>query len=144
MQYFGFLIDLGYRVQKIDYHPEVFGNWEVVFDSKDSVLEIDCDRNEIMIYFLPLNANGRYRFSIKEMIYFVSDRQKLVDAFRGNLFWGKKKQYQMLAELLRTYLHQITPYFGDSFHQYREELLSAQRSYFEQVVNRRVQENKSL
>lgn len=141
-QYFGFLYEKGYRVQRADYHSEDFGNWDVEFEFKDSVLEISNDRNEIMVYLLPLDRNSKYRFSIKEMVYFLSRGQKFIDSFKGSLAWGKKKQYLELAELLRNYLDQITPYFGNNFHDHREDLLSAQRAYFEQVVNRRSLEHK--
>lgn len=142
MQYFGFLLDMGYQVRRVDFHPEIFGNWEMVFETKNNIVEIGSDKNEIMVHFLPLSTNGIYRFSIKEMIYFLSHGREFVDAFRGNLFWGRKKQYEELAKLLKTYINQIEPYFGDNFHEYRTELLSSQRAYFEQLVNRRIQENK--
>lgn len=141
-RYFGFLYDIGYQVQKTDYHPESSGNWEVILESKECTLEICNDRGEIMVYFVPLNRDRRYRIGIKAMIYYLTREQKFIDFYNGNLFWGKNKQFEKLAKLLKDYINQITPYFGDNFYDYREDLLSAQRNYFRLAVNRRIKEKK--
>jgi hypothetical protein len=141
-RYFGFLFEMGYQVQSVDYHPESAGNWEVVLRSKDCFLEISNDRGEVMVYFIPLNGDGRYRIGIKAMIYYLTQGQKFIDFHRGNRFWEKNKQFDELAKLLKEYINQITPYFGDNFHDYREELLSAQRNHFDRAVNRRMEERK--
>lgn len=134
-RYFGFLYDMGYQLRRVDYYPEASGNWGVVFESKECILEICSDRDEILAYFVPLNGDRRYRVGIKAMIYYLTQGQKFIDFFRGNTFWGKKKQFEELANLLKEYVSQSAPYFGDNFHDYREELLSAQRKHFELAVN---------
>ena len=143
-RYFGFLYDMGYQVQRTDYHPESSGNWEVVLESKECILEICNDRDEIMVYFIPLNRDRRYRISIKAVIYYLTQEQRFIDFYNGNLFWNKKKQFEELANLLKEYISQITPYFGSNFHDYREGLLSAQRNHFNLAVNRRIEKKRNL
>ena len=142
-RYFGYLYDMDYEVKGVDYHPESSGNWEVVLETQDSILEICKDRGEIMVYFVPLNRDRRYRIGIKAVIYYLTQGQKFIDFYNGNLFWGKNKQFQELAKLLKDYIEQITPYFGNRFHAYREDLLSAQRDHFRLAAEHRMKENKN-
>lgn len=141
-RYFGFLYDIGYCVRSVDYHPEAFGNWEVILESKECILEICNDRNGIMVYFVPLNGDRRYQVGIKAMIYYLTQGHKFIDSFNGNLFWGNKKQFEELATLLKEYIGQSAPYFGNNFHEYREELLFAQRKYYEFMVEASKQNKK--
>ena len=129
-RYFGFLFDASYRVRSAIYHPQAFGNWEIVLETNNSIIEICKDRTEILIYFVPLHGDRKYRIEFKSMIYFLSQGKQFVGPFEGNLFWGKKKQYEELAALLREYIDQITPYFGNDFDNYKNELLTAQRDHF--------------
>jgi len=143
-RYFGFLYDMGYQVRRVDYYPKSSGSWEVVLKSKECILEICNDRDEILAYFVPLNGDRRYRIGIKAMIYYLTQEQKFIDFYRGNTFWGKKKQFEELVGLLKEYVNQSAPYFGDKFHDYREELLSAQRKHFTRAVNGRIEEGNNL
>ncbi|SRR5258706_668403 len=133
--YFAFLFEMGYQVQSINYYPQTFGNWNIVLASKESILEICEDRSEILVYFIPLNRDRRYKIGLKAMIYYLTQGQKFIGVFEGNLFWKKKKQLEETANLLKDYISQSVPYFGNNFQDYREELLSAQRKYFELRVN---------
>lgn len=133
-QYYSFLFQLGYDIQNVGYYPHEFGNWEVRFESNRCILEICKDRTEILIYFLPLNGDRHYRISLKAMIYYLSQRKIFVGPFKGNLFWGMKRQYEESASLLKIYHDQITPYFGSKFDLCRNELLHVERDYFMFVV----------
>lgn len=137
-QYFGFLYDMGYQIRRVDYYPKSSGSWEIAFESKECVLEICNDRNEILAYFVPLNGDRRYRIGIKAMIYYLSHEQKFIDFYRGNTFWGRKRQFEELASLLKTYVSQIAPYFGENFLDHRDALISAQSKHFNLAVNRRM------
>jgi hypothetical protein len=132
-QYFGFLYDIGYQIQTADYYPEAFGNWNVVLVSKECILEICKDRSEILVYFIPLNGDKRYKIGLKAMIYYLTHGQKFIGLFEGNLFWERKKQFEELANLLKEYIGQSAPYFGNNFYEHREELLSAQRKHSELI-----------
>lgn len=133
-RYFGFLFDTGYRIRSVNYHPHEFGNWELTLESTNCIIEICQDRTEILVYFLPLSGNRFYRIGLKSMIYYISQGKVFIGPFKGNLFWGKKKQYEELAELLKEYHDQIVPFFGIKFNEYRNELLYVERSYFMQVL----------
>jgi hypothetical protein len=137
-RYLGFLYDMGYQVRRVDYYPKSSGSWKVVLESQECVLEICNERDEILAYFVPLNGDRSYRVGIKAMIYYLSHEQKFIDFYRGNTFWGRKKQFEELAGLLKEYVTQSAPYFGDNFHNYREDLLSAQSKHFKLAVNRRM------
>lgn len=129
-RYFSFLFDSGYQILSVDYHPDAFGNWEVTLGMDQSILQICQDRAAILVYFLPLQGNKGCRIELKAMIYFISHGKIFIGPFKGNLTWGKKKQFEGLAELLRDYLDQITPYFGIDFNDYKNEILAAEKDYF--------------
>lgn len=141
-RYFGFLFEMGFHVQSVDDYPRSAGNWIAVLGSRDCFLEISNDRGEIRVDFVPLDGDRRFRISLKAMIFYLTQGQTFIDFHRDNRFWTKDKQFDELARLLRDSIHQITPYFGDNFHDHREELLSAQRSHFDRAVNRRMRERK--
>jgi len=141
--YFGFLYDMGYQVRRVDYYPKSSGSWEVALESKECILEICNDKDEILAYFIPLNGDKKYRIGIKAMIYYLTQEQKFIDFYKGNTFWGKKKQFEELADLLKGYASQSASYFGDNFHDYREQLLSAQRKHFRLAVNRRIKKSNN-
>jgi hypothetical protein len=132
-RYFDFLYDINYQVQRADYYPEAFGNWNVVLASKECILEICKDRSEILVYFIPLNGDRRYKIGLKAMVYYLTQEQKFIGLFEGSLFWEKKRQFKELANLLKEYLSQSAPYFGNNFHEYREELLFTQRKHSELI-----------
>ena len=132
--HFSFLFDMGYRVRSVDYRPQESGNWLVTLESDKCLLEISKDRNEVMVYFIPLSGNENYRIGLKAMIYFLSQGKELIEPFKGNLFWGMRKQYKELAELLGIYHDRIVPFFGIDFVDYMKDLLYAERNYFMKIV----------
>lgn len=133
-QHFGFLFERGYKIQNFQYHSRDFGNWGITLKSKNNLIIVSCDREEILLSFAPLNTNGRDGIGIEPLVYFLSQGQKFIGGFEGSLFWEKSKQFERLANLLKVYLDEITPYFGDEFPKYRAELLSAQMLYNEKFV----------
>lgn len=135
-RYFGFLFDKGYKIRDSDYSPQHFGNWRVALESPECVIEIYCDRNELSVAFGPSDVNRKSRIGLKSMIYFLSQGKDFVDSYEGNLFWGKKKQFEGLANLLKEYIDQITPYFGDDFEKYASDLMFAQSDYNNLAVER--------
>ena len=133
-QYFGFLYDKGFKIQSAAYHPESFGNWEIILKSTSCIVEISNDRNEILVEFVPLYRK-KDRIGLREMIYFLSQGQEFLSPFEGNLFWGKKKQLKEMASLLQEHVDKMCVYFGESFDEYRAELLSAQKKYNQLAVD---------
>jgi hypothetical protein len=135
-RYFGFLFDKGYKIQNIRYHPESFGNWGVVLESPFNLIYIFCDREEIFLSFAPVDTDHKDGIGIEPMIYFLSQEQNFIGSFEGDLFREKKKQFEKLADLLKEYLDQITPYFGSDFLRYKNELLSTQKKYNDTLLKR--------
>lgn len=133
-RYFDFLFDTGYQIQSVDYHPNGFGNWEVTLGTDQSILQICQDREAILVYFLPLRGDRECRIELKAMIYFLSRGKIFIGPFKGNLSWGKKKQYEELGVLLRENLDKIVPFFGVNFNDYKNEIITAERDYFWMAV----------
>lgn len=129
-RHFRFLRDFGFAVQSVDYHLKGFGNWEVVYASKECLVEISNDRDGIDLNFMPLNKDETFHIGIKGMIYYVTQGQKFVDYFLVRPFPSRDDQLKELAILLKEYLAQITPYFGNNYQIYKEEILSAEKSWY--------------
>jgi len=111
--YFGFLFDRGYKIRHAEYSPQFNGNWVVELESSNCVIYITKDRNDLLLEFSSLrDRNPRNRIVIEKMIYLLSNGQTIIEPFKGNLAWGKKKQFERLSSLLREYIDQITSYFG--------------------------------
>jgi len=134
--YFGFLFDKGYKIRDIQYFRESFGNWRVVLESPICLIIISQDRNAIFVSFSSASAGMKKQIGIRAMIYFLSQKQNFIGDFNGNLFWGKKKQFERLAGLVKEYIDQITPFFGSDFKKYQAELLVAQKEYNNLLLRR--------
>jgi hypothetical protein len=126
--YFEFLDNIEYKIIDAVKYPKAFGNWKVVFESPYCIMEIYSDRNEINLIFSPI-IDRNSRIEIRSMIFFLSQEQNFIGSYRGNLFWGKSKQYERLAKLLEEYINQITPFFGENFEKYKDDLFLAQKKY---------------
>ena len=135
-RYFEFLFDKGYKIRDSEYSPQHFGNWRVTLDSPECVIEIYCDRNELSIAFGSSDVNRKGRIGLEPMIYFLSREQNFIGSYKGNFFWGKKKQFKRLASLLKEYINQITPYFGNDFQKHEIDLMFAQNKYNLSAVER--------
>jgi hypothetical protein len=134
-KHFGFLFDKGYTISKTFYDYQTFGNWMITFESQKCTIKLVQDRLELLLSLAPRNAEINDGFSLEAMIYFVTKGQKFVGSFNGNLSWGKKKQYERLANLLKEYHDQLIPYLDydnyleSDFENYKGELISMQRKY---------------
>jgi hypothetical protein len=134
-KYFGFLFDKGYTITQTYYSYQHFGNWVVTLESQKCKIHLEQDRLELSISFAPRKADTKVEFGLGTMIYFVTKGQKFIGFFEGNHSWGKKKQFERLANLLREYHDEIVPYFDNDnpwesdFGKYRDELISTQREY---------------
>jgi hypothetical protein len=140
--FFGFLLNGGYKIREFHYFPESFGNWEAQLESPNCLIIISSDRNAILLSFASLKANINYQIGIEPMIYFLSREERFIGNFEGNLFRGKKKQFERMANLLKEYIGQITPYFGDNFENHKNELLSAQNKYNRLSLEKHIQRIK--
>jgi hypothetical protein len=140
-RYFGFLFERGYKLRSADDYPRVNGNWIVVLESQACVIHITSDRDSIVVDFGPifLERVGQYRIGIKAMVYYISKGQHFVGTFDENSFWNRQKQYKELAGLLKDYIDQIEPYFGNGFEKYKDELISAQKKYNNLVIESNLQ-----
>jgi len=127
--HFGFLEESGYKIHDAQYFPEMNGSWAVDLESSGCNIEIYSDRDVLNLIFIPVNADRKYRISVEAMIYFLTEGREFVGDFEGNFAWGKRKQFERLVSLLKTYLDQIVPYFGDDFEKYKDNLMLAQKKY---------------
>ena len=132
-RYFKFLFDRGFKFSDSFYDAQNFGNWTVSLESSKCIIEISSDRNELFVAFASIK-DRRSTIGLKPMIYFLSQGQNVIGPYEGNLFWGKKKQYQRLATLLEKYIDQITLYFGSDFQKYKEELILAGKKYVDLLL----------
>jgi len=134
-KHFGFLFDKGYTISNTLYSYEHFGNWIVTLESQKCKIHLVQDRLELLVSFSPRKADTKVELGLGTMIYFVTKGQKFIGFFKGNHSWGKKKQFERLANLLREYHDQIVPYFDNDnpwesdFGKYKDELMSTQRKY---------------
>lgn len=111
-RHFSFLYENGYKIRNSEYSPEFNGNWNIEFESKNSIIYFICDRNEIALYFSPLkNTKMKDLIGIDQMIYILSNGNNAVKPFKGNLAWGRKKQFERLAKLVKEHIDQIIIYF---------------------------------
>ena len=82
------------------------------------------------LVFIPVNVDRKYGISIEAMIYFLTEGREFIGNFKGNFAWGKRKQFERLVSLLKTYLDQIVPYFiSGNFEKYKADLMLAQKKY---------------
>lgn len=112
-QYFGFLFDDGYQVEGIDDRRPAISYSAVILRRAGfaHTIEICDDRLAIIVYFVTSSSYRKERFSLKPVIYCITQGKTFVKPYWGNLFWGRRAQYKELATLLREYLHAIVPYF---------------------------------
>ena len=131
-RYFGFLFEKGYKIREAHYSTHSNGNWHVDIESKECVVSIVQDRSEILAYFSPTFGSipSNDKVSIEAMIYFLSEGKNIVESYQGNLAWSKRKQFERLAGLLRTYIDQIAPYFRSTYDEHKAKLKEGERQYF--------------
>lgn len=129
-KYFSFLFDKGFEIRHSEYSSQFFGNWIVELESSECVIYITNDRNSILVDFSPKRTEDiKNRFGIGTMIYLLSDGRENIGPYEGNLAWGRKKQLERMAKLLKDNLDKITPFFEKDFEEQRSELVAAQRRY---------------
>ncbi len=111
-KYFGFLFDKGYKIRSAEYSSRLNGNWAVEIESPSCIIYITNDRNFLSLEFTSTkNVDIKSRITLEEIIYFLSKGHCIVAPFKGNLAWGKKKQFERLASLLKEYIDQIALYY---------------------------------
>ena len=138
-RHFGFLWDKDYTISHTHYSFRHFGNWIITLESQKCTIFISQDRLELQISLAPRKAEIRDSFSLEAMIYFLTKGQEFIGYFDGNLSWGKKKQFERLAALLRRYHDQIVPYLDNNgnnlweseFWKYKDDLIANQKTYNE-------------
>ncbi|MBI2707964.1 MAG: hypothetical protein HYX35_06625 [Proteobacteria bacterium] len=134
-KYFGFLFGKGYTISNTHYSYEHFGNWIVTLESQKCKIHLVQDRLELLVSFSPGKADTKVEFGLGAMIYFVTKGHKMIGFFEGNHSWGKKKQFERMANLLKEYHDQIVPYLDNenpwesAFGKHKDELMSVQKKY---------------
>ena len=134
-KYFGFLLDKGYTITHTNYSYQQFGNWGVNLESEGCEIELVQDRLELLLSLTPRKADARDGFSLGALIYFVTNGKVFIGLFEGNHSWGKKKQFERLANLLQEYHDKIVPYLDNSnpwesnFPKYKDDLIATQKKY---------------
>jgi len=113
-KYFGFLYAIGFEIQHAEYSPQFNGNWVVQLKSSVCFIYITSDRNNISMEISALdNGKHKNRISIEKLIYLLSDGSIVVEPFKGNLAWEKRKQLERLSNLLKIYINQILVHFAN-------------------------------
>ncbi len=138
-RHFGFLFEKGYKIREAHYSINPNGSWHVDIESKECVVSIVQDRSEISAYVSPKlgsNTLGN-QISLEALIYLQSNGKNIIDSYEGNLAWGKQKQLERLAGLLKRYADQIASYFGSNFHYDKSVFRNAEQEYSSTVSNRR-------
>ena len=110
----------------------------MLLESPNCIIEISNDRNELFVSFASF-SDRKSLIGLKPMIYFLSQGENFIGSYEGNLFWGKKKQFEILTNLLKEYIDQITPYFGNNFKNYRNDLMLAGKKYVDILIERYTQ-----
>jgi len=116
--------------------------WSIVFESPQCLLHIYKEFNEVILTIAPLNAidtNGKIsmedQICIQAMVYYLSKGQRYIGIFEEDIYRSRKKQLEILADLLKEYIEQMEPYFRSfEFHVYKSDLLLAQREYNDLLV----------
>ena len=142
--YFGFLFERGYKIRDAEYVPEKLGNWGVDLESSTCNIQMYSDRTVLFLVFIPLNRDRKNGISIEAMIYFLTEGREFIGDLKGHYTsWSKKDQYERLASLVKAYIDQIEPYFGNEFQTYKDDLLAAQKKYNDRLsLERRRQRMK--
>jgi len=137
-QYFGVLYDNNFQIRDVNIKFLESRDWEVTFESPSCLIKIYSDQFEIFIVFAPTNHQMDNRLGIASIIYYLSKGQKFIGKFNGN-YRNRKEQLEWLATLLKEYITQITPFFEKgNFEKYHDELLVAQKEYYNLYVKKYV------
>jgi hypothetical protein len=134
-RHFGFLLDKGYKISKAEYSFQHFGNWVVMFESQKCKIILIQDRLELLLSFAPRKTEVKEGFSLGTMVYFLTEEHYFIPPFEGNLSWGKRKQFEQSANLLRKFHDQIVPYLDDNeiwesnYWKHKNQLLATQQIY---------------
>ena len=131
--YFSFLFDRGYKIVNSFYDAQNFGNWIITLEALECIIEITNDRDELLITFASIQERNN-SIGLKPMIYFLTQGENFIGPYKGNLSWGKKKQYQQLANLLEKYIDQIEPYFRNDFRKHKANLIIAGKEYVDLLL----------
>jgi hypothetical protein len=112
--YFGFLFEKGFEIRKTDYSEKSFGNWSVRLETRECVILIIQDRLELQVGIVaqPAPEHLRHFADLATLVYRLSDGKVMVEPFRGNLSWGKKRQFERLSNLLRDHIDEILAWCG--------------------------------
>jgi hypothetical protein len=139
--YFGFLFDKGFEVRNSEELP--MGDWRIVLASSDICIIIYSDEGEVNLMFSPVQeTDARSHIGLGTMIYYLSHGEIYIGKYKRYLFNNRKKRFEILANLLRKYLDQIIPYFGNNFENYQHELVLAKQKYIDIFMDRYIRNRK--
>jgi len=149
-KYFNFLFDQGYTIRYINFKQHRMIFWNVILESPKCIIHIFQDRNEIFVNMAPCKAFTIHneirlldQIAIQSMVYYISKGKKFIGIYEKEFYRDRKNQFRLLANLLKEYLDQITPYFGNyEFQQNQEALLLAQKEYNDLLIKKYVDENQ--
>jgi hypothetical protein len=113
-RYFDFLNRRGFRIRSVEYAPQFNGSWVVELESPTCIIFITSDRSHLLLEFSVLNdSNVNNRITLEKIIYEISRGKVIVEPFKGNLAWGKKKQLERLSGLLAKHVDEIMLWFNN-------------------------------
>ena len=129
--YFGFLIEKGYQIRETEY-----GHKFIKLVSKDCIISISQDRGDVLVRFSPVFADDyTNQFDIETMVYYLSQGENYIGYTGKTSKESASRQFANSAGLLKEYIDQIVPCFGDKYQEYyKDELKKAQRKYGDRQI----------
>ena len=149
-KYFNFLFDQGYTIRYVNFKQHRMIFWNVVLESPKCIIHIFQERNDIYLNLAPLNAISIHdeigiqdQIGIKSLVYYISKGKRFIGLYEKDFYRDRRRQFRLLADLLKEYLDQITPYFGNyEFRQNQGALLLAQKEYNDLLIKKYVDERQ--
>ncbi len=150
-KYFQFLFDKGFKFRYSDFAGRGMLIWNIVLESPKCLIHIYQEKSDVFLAFAPLNAMDENNeisvtdeVALEPMIYYITKYENFIGLFDKETYASRKKLFQRLADLLKQYIDEITPYFENfKFRQYQRELLATQHDYNDLLVKRYVRGGKT-
>jgi hypothetical protein len=137
--HFQFLFDRGFSFRFVEYYPEDMGNWIVILESVDCLVDFTQDRGYIFISF-GHNHSGAHDlhallydfkwFDLMALVYYLSKGKNYIGHYEEELR-DKDKQLERLSRITAEYIDKIIPVMGKDFEKHRSNLLAVNKQVLE-------------
>ncbi len=102
--HFAFLLEAGFVINPVKQTGSM-DQWELILASKSLWVKFLSDRSEIFLFVNP--KHEYFWIGLEVMVSYLTEGNVLLDAFEGDLSKDMEKQYQRLAQILRSYWDKI-------------------------------------